>query len=304
MLENFSEEALVFECEAQRLVGLVTRPPKCLPCGVLIVVGGPQYRVGSHRQFALLARHLGQNGIAAMRFDYRGMGDSEGDRRSFEAIEADLSAAIDAFLGHVRELRSVVIWGLCDAASAAAMYAHKDARVSGLIMANPWVRTSQSEARAYVRHYYLRRLRDKSWWLKVARGEFAVGAAVSSLVSNLQKSVRAGMDTKVGDAELPLPERMVQGLARFQGDLLLILSGNDLTAQEFLDVSASSPAWQAVLAGDRVTRRTLPEANHTFSSRAWRDRVAAWTTEWVLARSSSHAANSVLATTTLGETRV
>ncbi|MEO6566032.1 MAG: alpha/beta fold hydrolase, partial [Casimicrobiaceae bacterium] len=81
----------------------------------MIVVGGPQYRVGSHRQFALLARALARVGIPALRFDYRGMGDSEGDRRSFDEIDADIAAAIDT-LCREAHLARVVLWGLCDGA--------------------------------------------------------------------------------------------------------------------------------------------------------------------------------------------
>ena len=42
---------------------------------VLVVVGGPQVRAGSHRHFVQLARHLATHGHAVMRFDVRGMGD-------------------------------------------------------------------------------------------------------------------------------------------------------------------------------------------------------------------------------------
>ncbi|WP_229425323.1 hydrolase 1, exosortase A system-associated [Massilia sp. Se16.2.3] len=104
---------------------------------MLVVVGGPQYRAGSHRQFTLLARDLADAGIPALRFDYRGMGDSEGDLQTFEHVEDDLRAAIDRFFLEVPGMREVVLWGLCDGASAAAMYAPQDARVSGLVLLNP-----------------------------------------------------------------------------------------------------------------------------------------------------------------------
>ena len=55
--------------------------------GVLIIVGGPQYRVGSHRQFVQLARALASNGIATMRFDYTGMGDSQGKKAEFDQVK-------------------------------------------------------------------------------------------------------------------------------------------------------------------------------------------------------------------------
>jgi len=79
------EQVVVYECQGQRCVGLV-HAPGAASIGVVIVVGGPQYRVGSHRQFLLLARSLAADGVPVLRFDYRGMGDSEGDIRDFENV--------------------------------------------------------------------------------------------------------------------------------------------------------------------------------------------------------------------------
>jgi hypothetical protein len=78
-----------------------------------------------------------------------------------------------------------------------------------------------------------------------------------------------------------LPERMLAGLGRFNGKILLILSGNDLTAQEFSDMVKSSAEWQRLLASPDVLRQDLPEANHTFSRREWKDQVVIWTDGWL-----------------------
>lgn len=288
---NFLQQPLAFSCETDWLMAIVSRPQKPRARGVLIVVGGPQYRVGSHRQFALLATHLAEQGTPVMRFDYRGMGDSTGDARDFEQVTPDLRAAVDAFFGAVEELRDVVIWGLCDAASAALFYAHQDARVSGLVLLNPWVRTAQGQAQTYLRHYYLKRLVDPVLWRKIAHGVFDLRGSVVSLVQNMRAALGATADTAAvevvkearaeGDPTQPLPGRMAAGLARFSGRVLLILSGNDLTAREFVDVSSASRRWRKLLAAPRVTRRDLPEATHTFSRREWRNQVAAWTIQWL-----------------------
>jgi hypothetical protein len=74
---------------------------------------------------------------------------------------------------------------------------------------------------------------------------------------------------------------MLDGLERFRGRVLVLLSGNDLSAAEFRDQAAASPRWQRVLGTDRVTRRELPGATHTFSSAAWRRQAARWTAEWL-----------------------
>jgi uncharacterized protein len=278
-----SEEALVFDCVGEPLVGVLSGAQLPAVRGVLIVVGGPQYRVGSHRQFALLARHLAQRGVPAFRFDYRGMGDSGGEVRTFERVGNDIRCAIDRFFTGVPSLKDVVIWGLCDAASAALLYAHRDTRVSGVVLLNPWVRTEQGLARVHLRHYYLRRLFDASFWKKIARGELNIRGAATALWKALVDATgRRSPDAVVPSAsEAPLPDRMEEGLRRFDGKVLLILSGNDLTAQEFKDHVAGSIRWRQLLAAERVTRHDLPEANHTFARRDWRSRVESWTEAWV-----------------------
>lgn len=149
---DIEERVVTFACQGDSLYGVMHLPTTPGTRAVLVVVGGPQYRAGSHRQFTLLARSLAMNGIAAMRFDYRGMGDSEGVERAFGDVEDDIKAAIDALMVAMPGVREVVLWGLCDGASAAMMYAPLDARVSGVVLLNPWIRTPDSIARTTLRH--------------------------------------------------------------------------------------------------------------------------------------------------------
>jgi hypothetical protein len=74
---------------------------------------------------------------------------------------------------------------------------------------------------------------------------------------------------------------MADGFRRFHGPVLLILSGDDLTAAEFKNLVAGSRDWSRLLAQLPVTRQELTAANHTFSRREWRDQVAAWTLTWL-----------------------
>lgn len=275
---RFEEQALAFPCEGEWLYGVAAIPATPGPRGVLVVVGGPQYRAGSHRQFTLLARALAAQGIPAMRFDYRGMGDSGGDARSFEDAGADLRCAIDHFMACVPGMREVALWGLCDGASAAALYAGGDARVRGLVLLNPWVRSGDSLARATLKHYYRDRILAPALWKKILRGRFELGAAAGSLFSQVKQVLK-----RSPAAESSLPDRMHAGLARFAGPVLLVLSGADLTAREFADLSSVSPPWRQLLGEARFTRRELAPADHTFSRRAWRDQVAAWTVDWLRA---------------------
>lgn len=276
------ERGVVFACGDETLLGVVCEPVACGARGVIVVVGGPQYRVGSHRQFVLLARELSGAGVASMRFDYRGMGDSSGELRNFESIGNDIAAAIDRFLAEVPTVKEVVLWGLCDAASASLFYASGDPRVKGLVLLNPWVRTDAGEAKAYLRYYYVRRLLQREFWSKAFGGRLRLMDSVRSLMANVRRAtaVDEGRPSDP-DPTRPLPERMSRALQRFRGRVLLILSGQDLTAQEFLSTAKQDPLWRSLLDDQRVTRCEMADANHTFSRRTWRDEVARRTLEWL-----------------------
>ena len=281
---GYREDVLGFSCGGEALFGILSVPAQVAKRAVLIVVGGPQYRVGSHRQFTTLARGLAAQGIAALRFDYRGMGDSHGAMRDFEVVGEDLRAAVDNLFKAVPGVEEVAIWGLCDGASAAIFYAADDARVTGLVLLNPWVRTSGGHAKATIKHYYRARLFDPELWKKILRGQFNVGAAAGSFLRIAGAAFgkgKGGASSGTAAAPASLPERMQAGLARFRGKVLLIISGADLTAQEFLDTAAGSAQWQDVLAAPQVSRQTLVEADHTFSRRVWKDQVLHWTGDWL-----------------------
>lgn len=243
-----------------------------------MLVGGAQYRAGSHRQFTLLARYLASCGIPVMRFDYRGMGDSEGDTRNFENVDEDVRCAIDHFIQCVPGMTELVIWGLCDAASAALFYACRDSRVAGLVLLNPWVRTENGLAKTYLRHYYFSRLFESELWRKILTGRFDYVAAGLSLVELIRAACFKGTRQAVSAT---LPDRMFDGYSRFKGRVLLILSGNDFTAREFSDLAASDSKWCELLEDRRTRRCELAGANHTFSTRDWRNQVGSWTKEWI-----------------------
>lgn len=281
------EIPVIFECQGQQLVGMIHQADVAATVGVLVIVGGPQYRGGSHRQFVLLTRHLAAQGIPAMRFDVRGMGDSEGLPRSFQQIEDDIRAAIGCFLASCPGLNHVVLWGLCDGASAALFYGYQDSRVEGLVLLNPWVFTEQGAAKTYLKHYYLQRLFSKDLWRKVFSFKFDYANSMVSFLNLLKQAVGQTKAPQTTDAvvrvdeNMILPIRMRECLRQFAYPVLLILSGRDLTADEFKEAVKGDSEWQSLLSESRVTRHDFAEADHTFSSAAWRDQVAEWTSNWV-----------------------
>ena len=278
---NSAESAITFNCEGDTLVGVVTLPSAARDTGVLIIVGGPQYRAGSHRQFVQLACCVAAAGFPVLRFDSRGMGDSSGALRSFEYISADIGCAINALLTEAPTVKRVVLWGLCDGASAALLYLHQqqDLRVSGLCLLNPWVRSETTLARTHVKHYYGQRLLQRDFWLKLMRGGVAWQAA-HGLLRNLRKAVATSGPVSANNT-LPYTRRMALGWQEFKRPILLMLSGNDLTAQEFNQACNLDRSWQAALRCAGVTRIELSGADHTLSDAKARLRFEAECLAWL-----------------------
>ncbi|MCC6250744.1 MAG: hydrolase 1, exosortase A system-associated [Rubrivivax sp.] len=262
------EFGLAFECHGDRLAGVVSMPDgPAQPLGVVIVVGGPQYRAGSHRQFVQLARAVADAGFPVLRFDVRGMGDSEGAPRTFMELDDDIGAATDALLARIANLHAVVLVGLCDGASASLMFADKhraDPRIAGLCLLNPWVRSAQTLAQAHVKHYYFQRLCQGEFWRKLGRGQVGAGA-LTELARSVLRSITPNGRSEAKDAGT-FQQRMARGWASFAAPILLLLSEHDLTARELVQAWRSAPEWRDARRHPATTWVDVAGADHTLSS--------------------------------------
>lgn len=284
---KWTEQALTFRSGDETLVGVLAAPQTPQTphnIGVLVIVGGPQYRAGSHRQFVLLARRLAGHGFPVLRFDSCGMGDSTGPQRGFESLSPDIGAAVDALHEHRPELLKVVLWGLCDGASAALLYCHEtsDARVGGLCLLNPWVRSDAGLARTHVKHYYAQRAMERAFWAKLLRGKVGFGA-LTGLAHNVRLAV-TGARRPAGPqstSQFGFQDRMAAAWSQFRHKILLLLSADDYTAKEFLEHVGTEPAWANALNHPRLERHDVAGADHTFSSAADRVRAEDLTLAWL-----------------------
>jgi exosortase A-associated hydrolase 1 len=217
-----------------------------------------------------------------MRFDYRGMGDSEGEPVSFDNIDDDIRSALDAFQA-ATHLEKFVLWGLCDGATAASFYAGSDDRIDGLVLVNPWVRSDASLAQAYMKRYYVSRLFEADFWSKIRRGDFSYRDAAVSLLQNFRLvSGATPSESREISEKTPLGVRLLTALERFNGRVLFVLSGNDMTAAEFDTSCLQSKNWRRLLGRRSLEIKRLPGANHTFSQADHRRLVEDMTMKWIL----------------------
>jgi uncharacterized protein len=274
---TYHETPLHFDCGGHELVAIVAHPHGEPRVGVIIVVGGPQYRVGSHRQFVLLSRALASAGIACLRFDCRGMGDSEGDPIAFDATASDIDAAITAFRAFNPGLHELILWGLCDGATAGAFAASK-AAVSGFALFNPWVRNAELRAQSTMRYYYARRFLGRAFWVKLITGDVEIFGALRTFINSVIRY--AGTRRPGHEQDDDLAARLGRAILAAGRPTLVGLSENDQTAAEFRLAARQGPLHEA-LQRPWVECVEVDGADHTFSSEPWRDRVAALTIRWV-----------------------
>jgi exosortase A-associated hydrolase 1 len=259
-------EHFLFECDGAQLAGTIDHGPSS--SGLLIVTGGNELRSGPWGSQAQLAERIAASGFPVMRFDRRGVGDSEGENAGFTGSAGDIEAALRAFRSKAPGVRRIVAFGNCDAASALMLAGGKGC--NSLVLANPWTFEPEPEiARepaeaapqkeperpmppSAIRAHYMRRLTDPRAIWRLLTGKVAINRMASSLVEAARPD--AGPTS--------LTQQMGEGLNRFAGPVTILLAERDRTAQAFL------ANWNR----DDPRLRRCPDASHSFvepQARIW-----------------------------------
>jgi len=127
------------------LFGIVHEPPdnRRNDTGVIILSPGVKSRVAPHRLYVKMARFFADAGFTTLRFDFYGLGDSEGEIKEkvladfYQSIELgryteDTIAAMD-WMEKTLGLRRFILTGLCGGAITGLHVGAKDRRVASLI---------------------------------------------------------------------------------------------------------------------------------------------------------------------------
>jgi len=153
---------------------------------------------------------------------------------------------------------------------------------------NPWVHTDAGAAHVRLKYYYLNRFRQPSFWKKLLTGQVSAIASTKEMIGAIRqvatKFMNMGLnkiDIDGNSVELGFIARMLHGFKSFEGKILIILSGQDATAQEFDHLMASNSDWVKASTSSKISLLQIPEANHTFSSILWRQQVAMKTVDWI-----------------------
>jgi exosortase A-associated hydrolase 1 len=247
-----SRRHAAFDCLGSTLAGTIDEAPGTT--GLLIVTGGNETRAGAFSSQAQLAARVAAAGHPVLRFDRRGVGDSEGVNMGFRHSAEDIAAALAAFRAQCPALQRVVAFGNCDAASALMLSGGAD--FDGLVLSNPWTyedgEVNAPPPPAAIRARYAAKLRNPRELLRLVTGKVKLRDLLGSL-----RHASKGTSQPSG-----LGQAMAAGLARFFGGRVCILiAERDRTGQAFL------AGWD----GRDPRLQRCPGADHAYSDDASRD---------------------------------
>jgi len=283
----YRSEAVTFSNAGTTLAGTLTLPDGQAPLpGILLVAGaGPHDRDGTfmnHRPLLVLADYLTRAGFAVLRFDERGIGESEGEfaAATAEQLAGDIAAATDFLRGHESvDAGQIGIVAHSEGGRIGALAVEAHQAANGLVLlgapARPGIEGLRSEAA---------QSSSPIAGLQLAMAEAALGvdagadarpamrAAAEQSLAGLEAEQRAAF----GGQEDAVVGQLVQAIGQPQalfslgfdprpaltsaGIPVLALYGDK---DRQIDAAGEAQAWRAAL-GDHVEVRTLAGLNHFF----------------------------------------
>lgn len=253
------ETPVTFDCKGQQLVGMLH-----LPNGrgrfptALLLHGFTGTKCESHRMFVKLSRALAEQGIASLRFDFRGSGDSAGnfEDMTIRSEVADAQEALRFMVRHNRiNTRRLALVGMSMGGAVASLLVGRE-------------RT---------------RFKSLALWAPVAEGagildELSTPEAVAQIA-------QTGLTDQNGNlvsvsfvrqfAEMkPLAE-----IIKARCPVLLVHGAADVTVP-----AQHSDMYERLLSTQKrlVKKVIIPGADHTFSKHAWELRAISETVNWLL----------------------
>ncbi len=290
------ETACVFGTQCQ-LTGVLTEPSgdRQDQLCVLFLTSGLLHHIGPNRLYVELARSLARQGVAGLRFDLSGAGDSEPGMLGGEPRQRslrELAEAMDYLHSH-HGLQRFVLFGMGSGADDALASARQDPRVVGAILVDgPCYRAgrfrlyralSYTLPRLLSGHQLRKRgtslLRALLPWKQVAAGD-ATDTDAARFISAEDAPIpgQAGNDHHHGPTKEETAE-ILQGLCAAETDLLFVYTGSE--RDNYAYEGQLRDMFPALKEASGVTERYLKEADHTFTLKEDREKLVRWVGEWV-----------------------
>ncbi|MDE2430339.1 MAG: alpha/beta fold hydrolase [Burkholderiales bacterium] len=257
-------------------------PSSGLPAVILTNIGA-NHRVGNHRIYVTLARHLATQGFYVLRFDKAGVGYSkptpdgqEHDVHNLCGID-DIRSAMRLLQQHY-DVAGFVLAGLCSGAYLSYMAAIDEPRVRGLIMMNQltyrWREgdTIDDKKKDSIKstHFYVQAAVDAHTWKRLLTGKIELRQIAVKLTQRVGKRLRTYFQSAMtrfmqNHHFLGRAARNLRAMEARGVELMLILEASDGS----VDVMTEQFGRNARLLGksDRIRLEILKGTDHTFTPR-------------------------------------
>jgi uncharacterized protein len=252
------ETPVTFECKGQQIVGMLHLPEGRGRCpAALLLHGFTGTKTEAHRMFVKQSRALAEHGIASLRFDYRGSGDSAGNFEEM-TIRSEIADSLEAirFLARHKRINS------------------RRLALIGLSMGGA--------VASYVLARERSRFRTLVLWAPVAEG--------SGILDDLSTpdAVAALAETGITDHDGNLvgvqfirqfaEMKPLREIVKAKCPVLLVHGARDQT----VPAEHSHMYERVLLAHKRLVKKVIiTGADHMFNKHIWEQRVIAETVDWL-----------------------
>ncbi|MEW8278842.1 MAG: alpha/beta hydrolase [Candidatus Thiodiazotropha sp.] len=269
---------------------------------ILLLSPGVKMRVAPHRLYNKMADEFVNQGYVVARFDFSGLGDSEGE------IEEDLLAdfyntvqfgryvndTVDAMDWAERKYKKhrFILAGLCGGAITGLLAGQVDERVEALLSLNiPVILDGSNQDKTKyltegqldrLKTNYLKRLFDLKSWLRLLTFKSDYKLLFKSLIrKNKKRDSEKQQDNAVDSNVNPLFEPAFMDWIDRSKKMLLIFSGSDRLTWEYNEKFATpnKDKLDAINGGFEV--HVVDEANHIFSYKSWYEEMMKLSLQWL-----------------------
>jgi pimeloyl-ACP methyl ester carboxylesterase len=282
LMGSLREQATLFG-PRKSLVGIIAQDPSAgidLPA-VVILNAGIIHRVGPHRMFVRLSRLLAGQRRTVVRFDLSGIGDSEPRNDGLAPLEAalaDLREVLDS-LETTRQIKQVVLVGLCSGADHSVIYGGSDPRVVGLVLIDP----SVPRTWRYYAHHYGRRIFRLRSWLNFTTGRHPMWRQLKHSIGGAAEEPAAEPADFLQTREVrAFLQNAYQRVVNAGIEILAVFTGDRESQYNYREQLLE--AFPAVRFGTLLQLHYYEKATHTFTDVSDREALLRLIVEWMGAR--------------------
>lgn len=274
---------------------------------VVLYSPGVKMRVGPGRLYVPLTELLTRHGHEVLRFDFYGLGDSEGDLAETHLADVYNYIEVGRFTDDAmtalqwmkeRGHRRFIVGGLCGGAITALYAAQRDPSVEALLSigmtvtlasdaARPAEHMSSEELKHRRRGYLKRVFNPVSWWRLITL-QSELGVIVRSMFAGVGPKAKAApipegstlTAEQLGNVNPMFPEAYFSFLER-GGRALMLFSEKDRLFAEYREKFVALYEKRLQRHERQVVEHLVPGANHVVSRPEWRKDLLTVTDQWL-----------------------